>query len=208
MMDHKAMIREAHHRCSNDLQMVVAMLHLMARQARDDEQASLLLLEASNRVRLLAKARAGLVTDRRRSLASSLRDVCEALQVMAEPRGIVVALSLELEPDHLEARTITAVSMAVNELATNAIKHAFSDGKKGTVHVVLLNGPDGVLSITVEDDGHPLDRSPAEQRNGSGGMGLALTRRLLEDHAKLVTPDGDAKKFEIVFDKAPALQLH
>lgn len=132
-MSREHLLKEAHHRGSNDLQMVVSLLTLMARAAMTNAKG--------------------------RDLYSALRDVCTALQTLAEPRGIVVALHLEVEPDGLDESAITAISMAVNELATNAIKHAFADRQRGTVLVSVQDAADGTVSIFVTDDGAVRRRS-------------------------------------------------
>lgn len=200
-MKHEPLVREAHHRCSNDMQMVVALLGIMARQADDEGQADIL-REAANKVRLLAAARSALLANTRRSLASSLRDVTEALQVLAEPRGIVVTLSLDVEPDHLGGEAITAISMAVNELATNALKHAFRDGSLGTIHIAVRDAGGGAVAIIVEDDGMPMKALVQQDPQRPGGSGLRLARDLLARHGHLIMPDKGEKRFEIVLDPA------
>lgn len=199
------LLAEAYHRGSNDLQMVVALLNLMAREA--PEQAGPL-RDAADRVLLLAKARSAMINGKGRDLCSALRDVCAALQTLAEPRGIVVALHLEAEPDGFDDGAIIAISMAVNELATNAIKHAFADRQRGTVLVSLQDAMDGTVSIFVNDDGTPFPVDLTAPTVQAGGLGLGLVRCLLEDHGRLVVPDGPAKQFEIVLDQraTPRLQ--
>lgn len=201
------LLKEAHHRGSNDLQMVVALLNLMARRAPDRGQADLL-LEAANRVRMLANARAAMIDGKGCDLCSALRDVCAALTVLAEPRGIAVTLLLEAQPDGFDEGAVTAISMAVNELATNAVKHAFADGGRGTVSVSLEDAADGAVSICVDDDGLPLPMDSERLPGRADGLGLSLTRRLLEDHGRLVMPKGEAKRFEIVLDKRAAPLVH
>ena len=53
------------------------------------------------------------------------------------------------------------------ELVINALKHAYPDGRAGTVRVTCVRGADGALLLSVEDDGQGMavDRAP-------GGTGL------------------------------------
>lgn len=197
-MDCENLLREAHHRGANDLQLVVSLLSLMARQAGDREQSALL-LEAASRVRLLARSRAAMTNGTVRDLYAALGDVCEALQTMASPRGIDVTLLLNAQPDGFNADAVTAIGMAVNELATNAIKHAFSSTGAGTVTVSLADGPDGAVVICVDDDGSPLAHGSDPPPRG-GGLGLNLARALLTPYGRLTVPAGASKRFEIVLD--------
>ena len=85
----------------------------------------------------------------------------------------------------------------MNELATNALKHAFKKQDHGTVHILVAPVGQDFCTIRVEDNGAPLDRPPAGERNSSG-IRLNLARRTIAAHGgMLITPDGDSKVFEI-----------
>lgn len=58
-------VREAYHRCSNDLQMMVSLLQLSARRS-DEPRTRETLTEVANRVGVLIHARAALVHHRGR----------------------------------------------------------------------------------------------------------------------------------------------
>jgi anti-sigma regulatory factor (Ser/Thr protein kinase) len=61
------------------------------------------------------------------------------------------------------------VRLAVSEAATNAVMHAYREREPGEIRVRALVDADGVLTITVEDDGFgPLPRPD------SPGLGLGL----------------------------------
>ena len=61
------------------------------------------------------------------------------------------------------------VRLAVSEAATNAVVHAYRDREPGEIRVGALVDADGMLTITVEDDGFgPLPRPD------SPGLGLGL----------------------------------
>lgn len=198
-------VREAYHRCSNDLQMVVSLLQLSARRS-DEPRTREALTEVANRVGVLIHARAALVQEGGQDLASLLRKVCEALQAMAEPHGVRVCFRACGEVGTLADPAVTAAGLAVNELVTNAIKHAFHDRSGGQVTVTLSSAPDGWVVITVEDDGAPL--SAAKAASGCSGhepLGLDLSRRLLAAQGgTLVTPTGESKRFEVRLPVQPA----
>lgn len=189
-------LREAHHRCSNDLQLVVSMLQLTANRSEDPHTRQTL-LEVANRVRVLARSRAELIRSGHQALATVLRDVCDSLQVLAEPHGVLVRFSFTGHSPPLADAATVAAGLVVNELVTNSIKHAFKDRASGEV-MVQLDGPaDGWLVIQVDDDGLPFSAST----NGSGThqpLGLDLARRMLAAQGgMLIAPAGDSKRFEI-----------
>ena len=189
------LLRETHHRCSNDLQLVVSLLSLQSRRATNPETRDAL-ADAMGRVAVLARARADLNQRRQLSLDGALRQVCEALHSQAEPRSILVSMQVEhdevqdLAPDH-----ITTLALVVNELATNAIKHAFEEGKSGHISISVRRDGERQAVITVDDDGLPF---PEADNAKEGGMGLGLVKRLVASaDSVFIQPTAGSKRFEI-----------
>ncbi len=190
------LLRETNHRCSNDLQLVVSLLALQSRRAVSAETREAL-SDAMERVAILARARSTLQSEGKNSLEIALRQICDALHSQAEPRGILVSLDVAQSPRGLSASTIMAVALAVNELATNAIKHAFEEGKSGYVRVSLRQNGDRHAVIIVDDDGLPFP----ELANGGApgtGLGLGLVKRLIASAGGLIlVPTDGSKVFEL-----------
>lgn len=194
MREDDLLLRETHHRCNNDLQLVVGLLSLQSRRARSAE-AREALADATARVAVLARARAELNQRRPSSLESALRQVCEALQSQAEPRSILISMQAEhdvpgLIPDH-----IATLALVVNELMTNAIKHAFAEGKAGHISIALRCNNQREAIIIVDDDGLPFPEADSAK---DGGMGLGLVKRLVAStNSLLIQPASGSKCFEI-----------
>ncbi|MDQ0840022.1 sensor histidine kinase [Sphingomonas faeni] len=189
------LLRETHHRCSNDLQLVVGLLSLQSRRATNPETRDAL-ADAMGRVAVLARARIALNQRRELSLQGALRQVCEALHSQAEPRSILISLQTEhdevkgLAPDH-----ISTLALVVNELATNAIKHAFEEGKSGHVSISVRRDGERQAVIIVDDDGLPF---PEADNSKNGGMGLGLIKRLVASaDSVFIHPTDGSKRFEI-----------
>lgn len=134
------LLRETNHRCSNDLQMVVALLQLQSARAATPETRAAL-HDAAERVGILSKARADLTRQSRPDLATALRHICEALTAQAEPRSVSVSLAVNCDPPGLHAEHVMALALSVNELATNALKHAFVERQSGSISISVSTGP-------------------------------------------------------------------
>lgn len=182
--------RETDHRCSNDLQLVVALLRLQSRRAASAE-ARQALADAMERVSVLAHARKAM-HDGRAGLGPALRQICDALHAQAEPRGIALSLEIADGACGLSPTQVTTLALVVNELATNAIKHAFADGRPGRIGIaVARRGAD--LVVTVDDSGRPFPRALR-----SAGLGLTLARRLMASiNGRLIPPAHPSKRFEL-----------
>lgn len=188
------LLRETHHRCSNDLQLIVSLLSLQSRRVHSEE-ARAALSDAAQRVAVLARARAAMLDGGSPSLEAALGQLCEALHSHAEARSILVTLRVDQPVGRLPAERINPLMLVVNELMTNAIKHAFEEGASGQITVTVGRSAAGHVVVTVDDDGLPFPDSSAP--NG-GGMGLGLAKRLMASiDGLLIAPTGSAKLFEL-----------
>lgn len=189
--DDDLLLRETNHRCSNDLQLVVSLLGLQSRRAATPE-ARQALTDAMERVSILARARSALHRQRQQSLEAALRQVCEALHAQAEPRSILISLQAAHEVRDLSPNQVTTLALVVNELATNAIKHAFEEGKAGHIRVSISRNGSGDITVMIDDDGLPFPEA------GGNGMGMELVKRLMGSiGGLLIPPPPGSKLFEL-----------
>lgn len=186
------LLRETNHRCSNDLQLVIGLLALQSKRAANPEVRHAL-DDAVERVSVLARARRGLYDEGPQELNAALQQVCEALHAQAEPRSIAVAYKPGEGLKSLSPGCVTTLALVVNELATNAIKHAFEEGKVGSINVsASTNGHD--VTVLVDDDGLPFPKPGAE----GVGMGMGLAKRMMASIDGLfIPPSAPSKIFEL-----------
>ena len=193
--DNDLLLRETNHRCSNDLQMVVSLLALQSSRAKSDETRDAL-TDAVERVSVLARTRAALQHQKHLTLEAALRQVCEALHAQAEPRSIRISCGVAVAHDSysLSSAQVITLALTVNELTTNAIKHAFEQGKGGRIQISARED-DRNLTVIVDDDGLPF---PASTEGKSNGLGLGLVKRLVASiGGMLIPPSNGSKTFEI-----------
>jgi anti-sigma regulatory factor (Ser/Thr protein kinase) len=90
-------------------------------------------------------------------------------------------------------------NLAIEELATNCIKYAYSDAKEHLIEV-KLSVASNTLLMTVSDDGHPFnpleapapDLALAPEDRPVGGLGLHLLRKM-SDNMEYVRENGKNK---------------
>lgn len=187
------LVREIEHRCGNDLQLVVSLLGLQARRS-DVAEVRQALGDVQERVAVLARARSAMNRQRQQSLDTALGQVCEALRTHAEPRGIDITLNVADPVEGLSTKKVTTVALVVNELATNAIKHAFEIGKSGYITIDVCRNVGRDVIVKVDDDGLPFP----ELEGKGDGLGLGLVKRLMASiDGLLILPTGPRKVFEL-----------
>ncbi len=167
-------IEELDHRTMNNFQLAVAILTIEANRIAPG-QATEALERASNRLHVLASVHRKLRHTgndiRSRDLATLIEEVLVAARAQAENLP-GVSITSDLKPVHLPADHAVSSGLIVNELVTNALKHAFPDGR-GTIHVTLASEGAGYC-LTVADDG--VGR-PAEANTGSGSRLMPMLAR-------------------------------
>lgn len=173
----EVLFREVHHRVSNNLQIVSSLLKVQSVRTEDCETREAL-KAMLNRIDAMALLHRVLYrTDRaaRIDFPRYLQELCENLAgafAVAE-RGIV--LSVRTEPWSADLDRAVPVALAVNVAITNAIKHAFPDGRRGTI-TVRLRRQDHEAVVEVRDDSVGLDAAGAD----SPGIGRMLLTRLVQ----------------------------
>lgn len=169
--ERKLLLQEIDHRVKNKFAMVAGLVRIEARGAgsEDTRQALNRLL---GRVDSIAKVHEALYRqedgDSQVDMRAYLSSLCNSLRDgVVTKEGIRVVT--DLRPVLLPRDKAIAVGLVVNELFTNAVKHAFSDRETGEIRVLLEEESDALV-VTVADDGVGLDRAVA--REGSLGQGL------------------------------------
>ena len=161
-------LREIDHRTKNNYQTVVALLMLQAQRAQLPEVGQAL-REAADRVNAVSLASEQLALRSEDLGTVRLGDhLCELVAQIK--RGLSRdGVKVECDVDDLSASTEKAIylSIIVNELVTNALKHAFREGAGGIIRVSSEPRPEGV-AIIVEDDGSGIPEQPASARTGLG----------------------------------------
>jgi|SRR5579872_5057970 len=189
------MLRELEHRMKNNFQTVAGLIEMQLRRA-NDEPAKAALKEALGRVVSISQAHRNLYAGedvRTVDMAVYLKDLCANL-AEALFLGELVRLECEAEPTPLERDRAVAVGLIVNELVTNAAKHAFTDGRTGQIRVAFERAPSG-YRLVVEDDGQGLPADFASRRKGLGrGLVEAFTRQA---GGSLTVSKGPGARFEV-----------
>lgn len=173
----KILIRELHHRVKNNLQFIVSLYRLRLKKHLDDKGKTIL-SEAEQNIRSIGKIHEILYNRQSIETLDSkgyFEDLARELRrgYKTENIEIVVVGDLELDVD----RAIYC-GIIVNELVTNSIKHAFGEGKGGTI-VISAQRVDDINRLTVSDNGAGYDKGQVAR-----SFGLNLVERLAVDELK------------------------
>ena len=177
-----ALLEEVHHRVKNNLQVIASLLRLQAETFGDPRLAAAL-GESQNRVESMALIHEQLYQ------ARNLREVDLAVHVALVANHLTNAYGVDpslvrcrLNVDELRIGVDRAIPAALilNELMSNALKHAFPGGRPGTIEVTGRREGSGNIVIEVRDDGVGLAAGTGADPSRTLGLHIVriLTRQL------------------------------
>lgn len=175
--DNEVLARESDHRVMNSLQLVSSILALQGRAASPSAKPAL--EEAQRRVRAIATVHRQLHLSGSMAeieIAPFLHRLCESLADTAPPH--VSSIVVKSDPARAPSATASALGLILAELIANSFKHAFPDGRAGSIGVTFAREQAATgWKLVVRDDGIGLAEGfdPA----ASEGIGMRVITSLV-----------------------------
>jgi two-component sensor histidine kinase len=197
-------LRELQHRVKNNLQMITALIRLEAKNQPGDGTGARF-SKLAGRVESLALLYQSLTNEDQPDtvdLGVYLSQIASAVMTAHAVEGIHLELQVDTWPVSLDVAMPTG--LVVNELLTNALKHAFVGREGGTIALKSLVDESG-CRITISDDGIGLDPSIPWPRPGK--LSALIVQSLRQNAGALFSIDsspGEGMKVEIFFARAAA----
>ncbi len=170
-----AVVREMHHRVKNNLQTIAMLLRLQL--GEPDLDAEEALQESINRIISIAAVHEVLSEKGLRLV--DVKQVFEQLARMVTQNRLhfqkALRVSVQGDDVALSSREATALTLAVNELVQNALKHAFTGREAGEIKITLRHRTTG-LKVVVQDDGIGL----STEASTPSGLGLQIIETLVK----------------------------
>ena len=203
LREKEALLKEIHHRVKNNLQVTSSLLRLQAAAITDDGVREIF-RETENRIRSMALVHEKLYQSTNLSaidLADYLRSLSELLYRSSAITPEKVEIDVTGGDIYLEIDDAVPCGLIVNELLSNALKHAFPDNRAGKIEIGLTERDDGSIFLTVQDDGVGL---PAGFRmEAAGTLGLQLVQGLVQqiDGTIDVKRHSNGTEFDVAFHR-------
>ncbi|MEQ8525452.1 PAS domain S-box protein [Gracilimonas sp.] len=153
LSEKKILLSEIHHRVKNNLAVVSGMMQLQAFDEKDETLRNKL-YDSVVRIKTMATVHELLYQSQSFSnlefsdtLKNLVQNVSETLQTSSN-----ICVEIDCEPIRLNINQAIPASLIVNEVLTNAYKHAFPDAMSGTI-MFTLSEKNNWISIEITDDG-------------------------------------------------------
>jgi PAS domain S-box-containing protein len=198
------LLGESHHRVKNHLQIITSMLNLQMSTLHNDEARDAL-RSSQNRVRSIAalhqhlfQLATGAAADFKAFAAGLITHLRECYQVDEER----VSLDLAIPDRPVPEEWLMPLALTLNEMVSNAFKHAFPGRREGSIRVALSwQEHEGELSVVDNGVGMPADFT----HHDSPGLGLKILRVFagqIGGQVKIHGGSGEGTVFQLVFPVA------
>jgi two-component sensor histidine kinase len=199
---------EIQHRVKNNLQMITALMRIEARNAKG-------LMDTAPFDRLAGRVESmqllyAFMSEHGKSdeidLGAYLSEISASVLHSYAVEGIRLDLTVDVYP--VSVNVAMPTGMVVNELLTNALKHAFVGREGGTITVNSFSGPHG-CRITIADDGVGLPEGVVWPKRGK--LSALIVQSLLENAKANLTVEsapGQGMRVIIEFSRAAAAPAH
>ena len=166
--------REVDHRVKNNLANVAVLTRMASRTAVNPETREAL-AAVERRIQVMVELHSELYGAPSREddsvipVSKFLGRIVNHLQAIAPPK---VVIETRFDEAELNSRRASALGVLVNELTSNACKHAFPDGREGRVTLTGDALPGNRYRLICEDDGVGLPGG--FERTDEAGLGLRI----------------------------------
>jgi two-component sensor histidine kinase len=181
LQEKELLLREIHHRVKNSLFIVSQILELQI-DYLDNSQLIQVLKECQDRIYSMGLIHEILYQNtnlKKINFANYVTALIQYLNQSYNPHlNSSIEIQLELQPVILNIETANPCGLIINELISNAFKHAFNDQKNGIIKVTLTQDEVNQVTLQIQDNGIGFPKSLDFQQVDS--LGLELVRTLTQ----------------------------
>ena len=201
LSEKEVLLREVHHRVKNNMQVIASLLRTLARKTKDKK-----IIEAfdkcRDRIRVMSMIHEALhqspdlsKVDFDRYLKKLIGNLCQAHDATDGRIGWTVdAGNLSLGIDQA-----VPFGLLVNELVSNAFKHAFPGNRRGEIRVSMTAGVGNEISLEISDDGIGLPEDLDIRNTDTLGFELAVGLAEQQLHGSIAVDGTAGTRFLIRF---------
>lgn len=179
LKEKEVLLREVHHRVKNNMQVISSILSLQSSYATDENTRSLL-RESQNRIITMAYIHESLYQNKTFAsvnfseyVNTLVKNIMQSYSYSAER----IKVEMNMQKITLSLGNAIPAGLIINELITNALKHAFPENRTGTINLNLKREKSTVF-LELKDNGTGFAEG-VNFRN-SHSLGLQLVDTLIE----------------------------
>ncbi|MCM8733401.1 ATP-binding protein [Azospirillum sp. A1-3] len=199
LADKEVLLRDIHHRVKNNLQVILSLLELQAQRAPELEAPFSEALTRINTMGLIHEQIYRATGISAVALDSFIEALAGHLNSFHSRPGRTITIRHRVEPLSLDLNRVVPFALILNEVVSNAFKHAFTGRCTGTIDIVVT-AENGSLHLTIQDDGTGAPEPEDPSTPGRRSMGMDLIRAFARQiRGEYHFTRGAGTRFDLVF---------
>ncbi len=177
LKEKEVLLKEIHHRVKNNLQVISSLLNMQSRSIQDKQYLEIF-KDSQDRIRAMALIHEKLYQAKdlaRINFAGYIRDLAASLFRSYKGKSAAIALKIHIDDVSLSIDAAVPCGLIINELVSNALKHAFRMSNKGEICIELCMNLEHQFVLIVSDNGAGFPINLDFQNTESLGLQLVNT---------------------------------
>lgn len=158
LTEKETLLREIHHRVKNNLQIISSLLNMQSEDI-EDPKVLMSIQEGQSRVQAMSLIHQNLYqseTIDKVNIENYFKELTSYLSTMYLGNSNAIKVVIETPNAQFDFDTAIPLGLIVNELVSNAYKHAFSKQKEGVILIKILTENQMDYRLIVSNNGEPL----------------------------------------------------
>jgi two-component sensor histidine kinase len=179
LIGRSVLLQESHHRIKNNLQSVINLISLEKQSVENGQNETLnnTLDDLISRVKSIATVHDLLSKDKKGRSVINTREIIESIASYSTLILKKVHINLHLEDILIPYNKATSISLIINELVNNCLKHAFEEDKINIIEISCKKEKESII-LYVENNGKPISEDFDIEE--SSGIGLSIVTSIIK----------------------------
>jgi two-component sensor histidine kinase len=201
LKEKEVLLAEIHHRVKNNLAIISGLLQLEAFSV-ENEHTQKILKNSQMRIQSMATIHEMLYEAENfhdLSFEGFVEQIISSVREVYHQENQKISFSIDIKSINLNINQAVPCGLIINELITNAYKHAFDDKQEGYISIVGEKS-DSNIQFTVKDNGEGLPADFSIEKQSS--LGFTLISSLISQlGAELTVKSGEGTTFVFSFQQ-------
>ncbi len=199
MEDKDILLREIHHRVKNNLHVVSSLLNLQSNYISDGAALGAI-NDGKNRVSSMAMIHQNLYQDSNLTSINSKEYFDNLIESLFESYNVnseEITLQKKIQDLNIDVDTMIPLGLFVNELVSNALKHAYTGIKEKGMLTIELKEESGLLELSVFDNGIGMHEDQFFSSESFGNKMIKAFKNKLKANIRIQNYHGTSVSLQI-----------
>lgn len=179
----RVLLKEVYHRTKNNMLVIISMLNLRAMNVEDPNFRQLA-MDTEHKIRAMALVHEQLYQSenlRNLDFEKYLRNMAKTL-VSSATNNDQIEVEIDCNSQTLSIDIAVPLGLVINEIITNALKHAFPDNMKGKIQITMRAVDINNIELSIGDNGIglPDDFNPVLSKS----LGMQINNSIIKQQLK------------------------